>query len=140
MTVPRRKEERIVLVFAVVVILSSIVCVVAFHGVLESAYNDVTSYVSKFVPSFAFTMNTQWTNNLGVDSNYVNCSGSVWNPGLKEACNVTLLVYLEGINHTSLKSERIPIGNVSPLQEKAFYVNVYYSGELANVLFGTTWN
>jgi hypothetical protein len=140
LTVPRRKQEELVLVFALVVIISSIVGVVVFHGALQRTYGDVTSYVSKFVPSALFTMNTEWTNNLGVDSNYVNCTGTVWNPSIKEARNVSLIVYLEGPNHTPIKSERIPIGNIGALQEKAYYVNVYYSGELTDVSVGVTWN
>jgi hypothetical protein len=139
-TIQRRIEEEIVLVLAVVVIISSIVCFVAFYSELQRAYDGLSESVSHVIPSFTFVVEKQWTNNFGVDSNYINCTGTVWNLGLREARDVTLIVDIRDINDTLLKRERILIGNIGPLQDKAFYVNVYYSGILANVSIATTHN
>ncbi len=136
----RKDEEETVLVLVVVGIIISIVWFVGFHGGLQRTYDNFSESLSKVTPSFAFVVDDQWTNNLGVDSNYINYKGTIWNPGLKEARNVTLIVDIMGIDSTLIERELIRIGDVGPLQSKAFDVNVYYSGEPAKVSVGTMWN
>jgi hypothetical protein len=140
LTVQKRKDAKIVIAFALAALITSTACTVVFQNMLQSAFADVTGYASSFFPSFALPIDAQWTDNVGVDFNYINCSGTVWNLGLKEARNVALVISIWDVNDVLLKRERILIGNVGALQDKAFYVNVYYSGELANVNIATTWN
>lgn len=139
--VQKRKttKKTVVLVFVIAVLTVSLVCLAGMHYKLQRDYDNLSEDHQTAIKSKAWIVNEQWTDNVGVDSNYVNYKAGVLNFGYKTAYNVTLLVSIHGIDDTLLKREEIFIGEIGPLNYQAVDVNIEYSGELSHVSAGTRW-
>jgi hypothetical protein len=134
-------KKTVVLVFVIAVLTVSLVCLAGLHLKLQRDYEGLSESHQFAIQSKAWIVNEQWTDNVGVDSNYVNYKGGIINFGHKTAYNVTLLVSIRGIDDTLLKREEIFIGDVvGPFGYQAFDVNIEYSGELSKVSAGTRWD
>ena len=85
-------------------------------------------------------VNDQWMYNEGVESDYVNYNGAVFNTGWEEMHNVTLLVHIRSSSGRSMKNTEFFIGEIKSLRYKAFNINIKYSGEVADVSAGIGWD
>jgi hypothetical protein len=129
------------LVFVVAVLSVSLVCLTGVHLKLQSDYEGLSESHQFAIQSKACIVNEEWTDNVGVDSKYVNYKGGIINFGHQTAYNVTLLVRISGVDDTLLKKEEIFIGDIAgPFGYHAVDVNIEYSGELSHVSAGTRWD
>ena len=130
---------RALLVLAVAVLTVSVVCLAAMHYHLQEDYDSLSESYSSLTRAFPMLVNDQWTDNIGVDFNYVHYEGIIFNSGYRKAYKVTLLVSIYGIDKTLLEREEFLIGDINLLQYQTFDVNVEYSGELTEVSTGVSW-
>ncbi|MBA7474625.1 hypothetical protein ES707_09979 [subsurface metagenome] len=126
-------KKTVFLVFVIVVLSVSLVCLVGVHYKLQRDYDNVSETFRLAVRPIARVVNEQWTDNVGVDSNYVNYKAGVLNFGYDKVYNVTLRVSIYGIDDTLLKREDIFVEEISALNYVTVDVNIEYSGELSHV-------
>ena len=135
----KRNKKKIVVVVAVAVLIVSGVYFAYMQLKLQREYDSLSESYRLATHSLHNLVNDQWTGNTGIDSNYVNYKGSIFNSGYKSAYNVTLIVRIYCNDNTLLEMEEILIGDIGAMRHQAFNVNVEYSGELAEVSTGIIW-
>ena len=139
---PKRKikwrSKKTVLIFSAILIVSIIIG--GYHLKVQREHEIIQEQYQFIREGLPFLVNDEWTNNEGVNSNYINYKGAIFNSGLDKKYNVTLLVNIRDPDGTWLERAEIPIGDINGWDYKAFDVNVEYSGEMAEVNTGYKWD
>jgi hypothetical protein len=132
------KSRKIFLIFSVLIIFS--ILIGGYLWKLQLEIEHLEDNYQHLKEGFPFLVNDNWTDNEGIDSNYINYKGAIFNSGLNIKSNVTLLVNIRDVDGNWLERAEIPIGDINGWDEKAFDINVEYSGEMAEVLTSYKWD
>ena len=104
------KQKKTVLIFSLILIIS--ILIGGYHLKIQRE-NDSLQQNYQFVrQGFPRLVNDEWTNNEGVDSNFVNYKGALFNSGLDKIYNATLLVRVKGPDGTTLERVEFFIGEI----------------------------
>jgi len=132
------KSKKTVLVFSVILIFS--ILIGGYYLKVQMEYENLQQSYLSIKEGFPFLVNDEWTNNEGVDSNYINYKGAIFNSGLNKKYNITLLVSIRDPNGIWLERAEIPIGDIDGWNYIAFDVKVDYSGEMTDVFTTYAWD
>ena len=140
--VQKRKttKKTVVLVFVIAVLTVSLVCLAGVHYKLRRDYDHLSEGFNQIKQNNIRLVNEQWTDNIGIDSKYVNYKVGVLNIGYGKSYNVTVIVLVHGLNNTLLEREEIFVGDLDVFQYQELDVNIEYSGELSHVSAGYGWD
>lgn len=130
------RTRKTFLVFATILIVS--VVIGGYYIKLQGEYEILQNNYQNLREGLVLPIDHNWTNIEEGNSKYINYKGAIYNTGLTEKYNVTLLVYIRDADGNWLKKAEIPIGNIKGWDYLSFDVNVEYSGEMASV--GTTFD
>ena len=130
------RTRKTFLVFAATLIAS--VVIGGYHIKLQGEYESLQYNYQDLREGWVLPIDHNWTNIEDGDSKYINYKGAIFNTGLTEKYNVTLLVNIRDADGNWLKRAEIPIGDIRGWDYISFDVNVEYSGEMASV--GTTFD
>jgi hypothetical protein len=131
-------SKKTVLVFSAILIVSIIIG--GYHLKIQRENEIIQEHYQFLKKGLPFLVNDEWTNNEGVNFNYINYKGAIFNSGLEKKYNVTLLVNIRDPDGTWLERAEIPLGDINGWNYKAFDVNVEYSGEMAEVFTSYMWD
>ena len=131
-------RKRLFIVFCVVLISSIIIG--GFHYKINRETEYLRQDFNMFREGFPHLVNDQWVDNVGELSNYVNYKGSLFNSGIQEVYNVTLLVTLRDANNNLLKRTEYVVGDIEGWNYQNFDFNIEYIGKLAELYAGYKWN
>jgi hypothetical protein len=129
------RTRKTFLVFATILIIS--VVIGGYYIKLQGEYEILQNNYQDLEEGLVLPIDHNWTNIEDGDSKYINYKGAIYNTGLTEKYNVTLLVNIRDADGNWLKKAEIPIGNIRGWDYLSFDVNVEYAGEMATV--GTTF-
>ncbi|MFC1487001.1 hypothetical protein ACFLRN_04850 [Thermoproteota archaeon] len=136
---PNKMRKKTLLIVTIVFLIFSIL-LVGFHLKIQRENDYLQQQYLELRESFPFLVNDEWTNMEGVDANYVNYKGSLFNSGRDKIYNATLLVRIEGVDGTTLERVEFFIGDINGWDYQVFDFNIEYSGEMTDLTSGYSWD
>jgi hypothetical protein len=126
---PKGRKKKILLILFVCLLITIIV---GFHINIQRRNQAIYEHYQFLKQGMPRLINDQWTDNVGIDSRYVNYNGVVINSGWYNNYSVTLWVNLHLAGEPTLHRE-FYLGEIRPQGYETFDVNIEYFGELTDV-------
>jgi len=128
------------LVFVILVLSVSLVCLAGAHYTLQRKYDSLSGSLEHMRTFNVRLVDEQWTDYPSNASKYVNYRVGVLNIGYGKSYNVTVLVNVYGSDNTVLKHEEIYVGDLTYSQYEQVDVNINYSGEFSRISSGYSFD